>query len=384
MLIVTADHFAVWERKHMNKILFVDDDANLLKASQRRLRKFFDVDIAQDGEEGLRAIYSRGPYAVIISDLMMPGMDGFKFLNRARQSAPESVFIMLTGHANLEVSIKALNEGHVFRFLTKPCKMHVLEKAIQAGMEQYDKNSLISRTRQLPADKRYHSKVLIVDDDPEVLTVLSAALHATSQFDVLTAENGQVALTLLNLLKINMVIADREMPEMSGIELLSTVRQGYPDIYAFLMTWQPTPELECEIEALGAMGCFEKPLVLTDVINTLRSASHAGPRGQVDGISTAGFLQMIETEEKTCTLQIRAGDLLGLLFFQKGCLIGAETGNLKNEAAAIEILTWKQAAIEIQNSGAKREIGIDRPLMYILMEAARLQDEAHRNQLRKR
>ncbi|MFH0728253.1 MAG: response regulator [Pseudomonadota bacterium] len=364
----------------LNKVLFVDDDANLLKASQRRLRKLFDVDIAQGGEEGLSAISSRGPYAVIISDLMMPGMDGFEFLNKARQFAPSGIFIMLTGHADLEVSIKALNEGHVFRFLTKPCKMHVLEKAIQAGLEQYDKNSLISRTRQLPADNRYHSKILIVDDDPEVLTVLSATLHATSQFDVLTAENGNVALTILNLLKIDMVIADKEMPDLGGIKLLSSIRQSYPGIYTFLMSWQPTPETEREIKAMGAMGLFEKPLVLADVINTIRSVSHAGPRGQIDGISTAGFLQMIETEEKTCTLQVRAGDLLGLLFFQKGRLIGAETGNLKNEAAAIEIINWRQAAIEIQNIGSKREVGINRPLMHILMEAARLRDETDLNE----
>ena len=108
----------------MNKILFVDDDVNLLKASQRWLRKMFDVDIAQGGKEGLTAIAEKkGPYAVIISDLMMPGMDGFQFLESARNAVPDSVFIMLTGHANLDSSLKALNEGNIFRFLTKPCKI---------------------------------------------------------------------------------------------------------------------------------------------------------------------------------------------------------------------------------------------------------------------
>jgi hypothetical protein len=131
---------------------------------------------------------------------------------------------------------------------------------------------------------------------------------------------------------------------------------------------------------MGVTGCFEKPLVLADVINTIRNASHVSPRGRIDGISTAGFLQMIETEEKTCTLQVRSGDMTGLLFFQKGRLIGAETGNLKNEAAAIKIINWKQAAIEIQNIGSRRELGIERPLMHILMEAARLQDETDLNE----
>ncbi|MFH0728810.1 MAG: response regulator [Pseudomonadota bacterium] len=364
---------------YKEKVLILDDDVNQLKAVQRQLGKLFEVDIARDGEEGLSAISSRGPYAVIVSELMMRGMDGFEFLETARQASPESVCIMLTGLADLNVSIKALNDGLVFRFLTKPCKMHVLEKAIQAGMEQYGKNGLVSRTPQLPADKRYHTKILIVDDDSEALTVLSAALHATSRFDVLTAESGTVALAIVNLLKIDVVIADRDMPEMNGLALLSSVRRGYPNICAFLMTWQPTPELDEQIKGMGAMGCFEKPLVLTDVISTISGTLHANPHGQVDGISTAGFLQMIETEEKTCTLQVRAGGLLGLLFFNKGRLIGAETGNLKNEAAAIAILSWKQASIEIQHIGTKRDVGIERPLINILMEAARYKDETDLN-----
>jgi len=361
--------------KKLNKILFIDDDNMLLKDCRRQLQDLFEIDIAQGSEQGFSAISGRGPYAVIISDLILKGTDGFEFLDRARQVAPKSVFIMLTGHADLEVSMKALNEGQVFRFLTKPCKMHVLEKAIQAGVEQYDKNNLISLTHQLPAAGRYRSNILIVDDDYEVLTVLSAALQASSKFNVLTAESGLVALSILNLLKIDVMIADRQMPEMSGIELLATVRQRYPDIYTFLMSWQLTPVLETEIKVVGAMGCFEKPLDVSEVIGTIGSITAVNPSGQIYGISTAGFLQMIETEEKTCMLQIRLGNLSGRLFFQKGRLIGAETGQLKNEAAAIEIINWKQATIEIINSGAKREIGINQPLMQILMEAARLDDE---------
>jgi DNA-binding NtrC family response regulator len=360
---------------YMNKILFVDDDNTLLKESQRQLQDLFDIDIAQGSEQGLSAISDRGPYAVIISDLMLLGTARFEFLERARQIAPKSVFIMLTGHADLEVSMRALNEGHVFRLLTKPCKMHVVEKAIQAGLEKYDKNTQISLAHQLPSDKRYRSNILIVDDDYEVLTVLSAALKASGKFNVLAAESGQVALSILNLLKIDVMIADRQMPEMSGVELISSVQQRYPDIHTFLMTWQLTPALEHEIKAVGAMGCFEKPLVLNDIIDTICRITDVTPSGQIYGISTAGFLQMIETEEKTCVLQIRLGNLSGRLFFQKGRLVGAETGHLKHEAAAIEIINWKQATIEVINANAKKEIGITQPLMQILMEAARLDDE---------
>ncbi len=368
---------AVGENNSMNKILFVDDDVNLLKASQRRLRKTFDIDIAQGGKEGLSAIAEKGPYAVIVSDLMMPGMDGFEFMENARNAASDSVFIMLTGHANLDSSLKALNEGNIFRFLTKPCKMHVLEKAIQAGIEQYLKNHQIAQTPKPAAADRYRSKILIVDDDPEVLSVFSAALNATAQFDALTAENGQVALNILSLMKMDMVIADREMPEMDGVTLLSSIHQSDPDIILFLITWQTTPVLDRQVAGIDIGGYLEKPLDMALILKTIRKMIHSDPRGQIDGISTAAFLQMIEMEEKTCTLQVRSGERMGFLFFQKGRLIAAETDRFQDEAAAYEIINWKDAAIEIEHADRRKEPQINRPLMHILMEAARKQDETN-------
>ena len=357
----------------MNKILLVDDDVNLLKASQRRLRKVFNIDIAQGGQEGLAAISGKGPYAVIISDLMMPGMDGFEFMEKARSFVPDTVFIMLTGHADLEVSLKALNEGNIFRFLTKPCNMPVLEKAIQAGMEQYRKNQQAALVPAMP--EPYRNKILLVDDDPETLSVFSAALNATAQFDVLAAENAQVALDILDLMKIDVVVADREMPEMDGVALLSSIRQNHADILLFLMTWQSTPALERQIAGLDIGGYFEKPLDMPRILKSLQKTIHSAPRGQVDGISTPAFLQMIEMEEKTCTLQVRSDGRRGLLFFQKGRLIASETGDLQGEEAACEIINWKNAVIEIEHADRGKTAQINRPLMHILMEAARKQDE---------
>ena len=335
----------------------------------------FDVDIAQGGQEGLVAITKKGPYAVIISDLLMPGMDGFEFMEKAKHTAPDSVFIMLTGHADLNASLKALNEGNIFKFLTKPCKMHVLEKAIQAGVEQHDKTHQTVQTSNPAVVDHYRNKILIVDDDPEILSVFSTALNAISQFDVLTAENGEVALHILNIIQIDIMIADKEMPEMDGVRLLSSVRRSNPDMKLILMTWQPTPELKKEVSALGLAGFVEKTLDMQTALKTIQQRIHSRPMGQIDGFSTAAFLQMIELEEKTCTLKVHSGDQSGVLFFQKGQLIAAETGSLQNEEAAYDIINWKDASIKVDHVDRKKEAHINRPLIYILMEAARKQDE---------
>ncbi len=142
------------------RILCVDDDANILAAYQRQLRKDFRIDTASGGEEGLETIAKRGPYAVIVSDLRMPKMDGIQFLSRVREAAPDGVRVMLTGHADLKVAIEAVNEGHIFRFLTKPCPPETLSKALAAGVEQY---RLVTAEKEL-LEKTLHGSIKVLTD----------------------------------------------------------------------------------------------------------------------------------------------------------------------------------------------------------------------------
>lgn len=119
------------------KILFVDDESNILDTFRRGLRKRFTVETALGGKEGLLRLRNSGPYAVVVSDLKMPKMDGIQFLCQVREMSPATVRIMLTGHADLEAAIASVNEGHVFRFLTKPCDVGTLVKTLEAALEQY-------------------------------------------------------------------------------------------------------------------------------------------------------------------------------------------------------------------------------------------------------
>lgn len=119
------------------KVLFVDDDKNLLMAFRRVLRKHFDLDTAYGGREGLDMMAENGPYAVVVSDLQMPVMNGLEFLRRAKAADPDCVCIMLTGNADLQTAIEALNQGNIFRFLLKPCEGDVLVMALMAGLEQH-------------------------------------------------------------------------------------------------------------------------------------------------------------------------------------------------------------------------------------------------------
>lgn len=120
------------------KILFVDDDASLLAGFQRGLRKLYDLDIAIGGEEGLARIREHGPYAVVVADMTMPGMNGVVFLEHVRGLAPESVRLMLTGNADQQTAVEAVNRGAVFRFLTKPCPPETLHPALDLALKQHE------------------------------------------------------------------------------------------------------------------------------------------------------------------------------------------------------------------------------------------------------
>lgn len=128
------------------KILFVDDDINVLEGFKRQLRKHFMIETTSSGEAGLAAMRSGGPYAVVVSDMRMPGMTGVQFLGQARQQAPDTVRLLLTGQADMASAIAAINEGAIFRFLTKPCLPDVLVPALQAALQQHQ---LITAERTL-------------------------------------------------------------------------------------------------------------------------------------------------------------------------------------------------------------------------------------------
>ena len=120
-----------------DKVLFVDDDPLLLESLLRLLRGKFDLTVAPSGAEGLSIIEEKGPFAVVVTDLRMPLMDGLAFLDHVRRICPDSVRIMLTGYADLDTAVRAVNEGHVFRFLTKPCQPDDLQRALFEGIRQY-------------------------------------------------------------------------------------------------------------------------------------------------------------------------------------------------------------------------------------------------------
>jgi CheY-like chemotaxis protein len=120
-----------------NRVLFVDDEPHLLEGIQRALHKQVELETASSGAGGLLKLRDASQFGLVISDMRMPNMNGVQFLARVRTQAPDVVRMILTGQADLQATIAAVNEGHIFRFLSKPIAPEQLLIAITDGLRQH-------------------------------------------------------------------------------------------------------------------------------------------------------------------------------------------------------------------------------------------------------
>jgi response regulator RpfG family c-di-GMP phosphodiesterase len=142
------------------RILCVDDEPKVLEGMTPHLRRRFDVSTAANGEQGLETVRKAGPFAVVMSDMRMPGMNGAQLLAAVRGHAPDTVRLLLTGQSDLDSAVAAINDGQIFRFLTKPCPVDRLLEALNAAVEQH---RLVSAERVLLAETLQGSVRTLID-----------------------------------------------------------------------------------------------------------------------------------------------------------------------------------------------------------------------------
>ncbi|MGV1099510.1 HD domain-containing phosphohydrolase [Thiovibrio sp. JS02] len=129
------------------KILFVDDEVNILRALKRLfMDDAFAVFTASSGKEALRILESEKDIGVIVSDQRMPEMSGVEFLEQSRRLSPLSIRILLTGYADINAAVDAINRGGAFRYMNKPWNDEELVRTVQSALQNY---FLIKENRRL-------------------------------------------------------------------------------------------------------------------------------------------------------------------------------------------------------------------------------------------
>ena len=223
--------------------------------------------------------------------------------------------------------------------------------------------------------------VLIVDDETPFVLSLAAGLKTySSDFQVLTAENGKDAVGILETKTVDLMVTDLRMPEMDGFELLAFMSTNFPFIPVIVMSAYGTQTIKDRLSTMGTLEFLEKPVDFQQLAHSIENGlNRENKGGSLNGISIASFLQLIEMEGKTCLLDIQREDgaLNGILYFIKGALFDAVCGKLRGEDAALQIIGWENAEINFKELPNKKiSKRIDTELMSLIMEAMRLKDES--------
>ncbi len=210
--------------------------------------------------------------------------------------------------------------------------------------------------------------VLIVDDEKTFLLSLKDGLrlHYGSKFTVVTAENGKKAVAVLKANPIDLVVTDLKMPVMDGFELLAYMSKNHPKVPVMVMTAFGNPEIEERLKSLDFIQYVEKPLDFHELASKIIENLEEGSAGHVHFDILPAFMQLAELEKKTYSVEVKAEAKVGHLYFNKGKLVDAETGDERGEQAALEILGWENMSIEIAPASKKRKKTIDLPLNQVL------------------
>ena len=225
------------------RVLFIDDEERILTALKSQFRDRYHAFATSDPNKALDFI-GKFQTHVIVSDQRMPEMVGVELLRRSRAIAPNSVRILLTGYSDLASIVGSINDGEVYRFISKPWDtaelQRVIAEATTIGLEMADAKSA---TADLPA--RIEAGVMVIDPDEAMVRVVRELLG--NQCPVWHAADLEGALEMLKKEEIAVVVADVEFGNGQIIEMLKVIKQVNPQLLAIVATQASDSELVIEL-----------------------------------------------------------------------------------------------------------------------------------------
>ncbi|HPM02968.1 MAG TPA: response regulator [Candidatus Cloacimonadota bacterium] len=156
------------------KVLFVDDEPNILSAIKRQLHNQFNIETAPSGDVAITKLIDEGPFAVIVVDMRMPGMDGLTLLKKVKEFAPDTIKMMLTGNVDVQTAQNAINEGNIFRYMVKPSSTEHLIQNLNAGLRQYQ---LLKAEKELLEETLQSTVKVLVD----ILSLVNSVAFSKTQ-----------------------------------------------------------------------------------------------------------------------------------------------------------------------------------------------------------
>lgn len=277
----------------MYRILLVDDEQNVLNALRRELEDGYEIETFSNPENALQRCHET-QFDLVVADYKMPQMNGIEFLKQFGKLQPNATRIILSGQADTNVLVNAINDTHIYRFIDKPWDQTELAATLSQALAYREvllenrrlTDSSPAKTSpglQLPgAEKRY--QILVVDDEPNVLNTISRDLTSRNsfgdlhmallreanpqypvnqpdfRFEVYTTTSSEQALDFIKRKVCDVVISDFMMPEMNGFEFLKAIREKQPDATCIMLSGHTDRQTLTEaINRLEIFSFISKP-----------------------------------------------------------------------------------------------------------------------------
>ncbi|MFW6369037.1 MAG: response regulator, partial [Myxococcota bacterium] len=241
----------------------MDDDATIRVMVSDALSSLFSVEVAVDGSSARRALQNSA-VDLIVADQMLPDELGVALLESSLESHPEATRILITASQDIQTAMAAVNRARVDRFFTKPVRLEELcsqaAECVKAKRSERSLRERMGRLRDIDArSEPVRGRLLLVEDDEAVLAVFEAVL-ADAGYEVSCASTGQAALDHLGSRTFDLVVVDKNLPDVSGMEVLRVARKLQPDIEAVVVTGYASTHSAIEAVESGAYDYLRKPL----------------------------------------------------------------------------------------------------------------------------
>ena len=217
-------------------------------------------------------------------------------------------------------------------------------------------------------------KIIIIcngtDDSQNLTTILG---QSPEQYELLFAQDTEQAFLLASEANADALIYDLSSFPDGQREQLATLNSRLPYIPAIAIISEDAKDADAVFRS-GVSRCIAKPIQVEKFLYYIGELIKMSTSGQVRGIPVHILLQMLESDEKTCTLKIKSKDKSGLIFVKHGAVIAAETAEQQNEDAVYAIIDWEEPVVELRYFNGMRPTAIERPLISLIMESFRLKE----------
>lgn len=223
------------------KIAFIDDEPRILRSLKMHFRQSHDVFITTDASELMKYV-SEHDVQVVISDQRMPDKQGTEVLRDIKAASPNTLRILLTGYADLNAVIDSVNEGEIYRYITKPWQNDELKQIVNKATEIAQQTQEITQNTMQGNDTQKvsggstgsHRNILVLDDDESVYQQIKS--HFKSAYTVSWASNLEQAAKLLQKKRFGVTITDSTLNKENITPIVYALKNIQPDLMVLMLT----------------------------------------------------------------------------------------------------------------------------------------------------